>query len=70
MAEKENIEAEPKQRIMDAAIKLFARNGYGSTGMRELAKEADVNLAMINGRRVTWLGRTRYWGFWTGSEVD
>jgi TetR/AcrR family transcriptional regulator len=41
-------EIEPKQRIMDAAIKLFARKGFAATGMRELSKEAGVNLAMIN----------------------
>lgn len=37
-----------KQRILDTAIRLFARQGFGATGMRELAREADVNLAMIN----------------------
>ena len=37
-----------KNRILDASIRLFARQGYCGTGMRELAKEADVNLAMIN----------------------
>jgi len=41
-------EIEPKQRILDAAIRLFAKKGYAATGMRELSKEADVNLAMIN----------------------
>jgi AcrR family transcriptional regulator len=41
-------EREAKQRILEAAIRLFARQGYGGTGMRELAREADVNLAMIN----------------------
>ena len=37
-----------KEHILQAAVKLFARQGYGNTGMRELAKEAGVNLAMIN----------------------
>ena len=46
--EHDTSEIEPKQRIMDAAIKLFAKKGYAATGMRELAKEAGVNLAMIN----------------------
>lgn len=40
--------AEAKERILEAAIRLFARRGYAGTGMRELANEAGVNLAMIN----------------------
>ncbi len=40
--------SESRQRIIDAAVKLFARHGYAGTGMRELAAEAGVNLAMIN----------------------
>jgi len=41
-------EPDSKQRILMAAVRLFARQGYGNTGLRELAKAADVNLAMIN----------------------
>lgn len=41
-------EIEPKQRIKEAALKLFARNGYKGTGLREIAKEANVNVAMIS----------------------
>lgn len=41
-------ELEPKERIMAAAIKLFAKKGFAAVGVRELAKEAGVNLAMIN----------------------
>ncbi len=37
-----------RERILEAAVHLFARQGYGNTGMRELAAAADVNLAMIN----------------------
>jgi AcrR family transcriptional regulator len=37
-----------KQRILDTAVKTFARKGYASTGVRELAENAGVNLAMIN----------------------
>jgi len=47
MAEQET-GAEPKERILQAAIRLFARYGYGGTGLRTLATEARVNLAMIN----------------------
>jgi AcrR family transcriptional regulator len=44
----DNTDPEPKQRIFDAAVQLFARKGYGATGMREIAHQAEVNLAMIN----------------------
>ena len=37
-----------RDRIIRAAVKLFARQGYAGTGLRELASAADVNLAMIN----------------------
>lgn len=37
-----------RQRIVDTAVILFARKGFAATGLRELAKEAEVNLAMIN----------------------
>jgi AcrR family transcriptional regulator len=39
---------ESRDRILHAAVTLFARQGYGNTGLRELAVAADVNLAMIN----------------------
>ena len=39
---------ESRQRILDAAVKLFARHGYAGTGLRELATTAGVNLAMVN----------------------
>ncbi len=42
------LEIEPRERILAAALTLFARQGFDRTGMRELAREADVNLAMIN----------------------
>ncbi len=37
-----------RERIVRAAVKLFARRGFAGTGLRELASAADVNLAMIN----------------------
>lgn len=37
-----------KEKILQAAIKLFSLNGFENTSMRELATEADINLAMIN----------------------
>jgi len=46
MAKKEKREA--KERIFEAATSLFARKGYAAVGTREIAKEADVNVSMIN----------------------
>ncbi|HEB49574.1 MAG TPA: TetR/AcrR family transcriptional regulator, partial [Desulfobulbus sp.] len=37
-----------RQRILKEAERLFARQGYSGTGLRELAAAAGVNLAMIN----------------------
>ena len=38
----------PRERIMEAAVRLFAKKSFAATGVRELAKEAGVNLAAIN----------------------
>lgn len=39
----------PKQlEIMDIALGLFAGNGYDNTSVRDIAKAADVNVAMIS----------------------
>jgi AcrR family transcriptional regulator len=46
MANNQKIDA--KQRIFDAAVKLFAKKGYAAVGTREIAKEADVQASMIN----------------------
>lgn len=40
--------SDTRKRIVDTAVILFARKGFAATGLRELAKEAEVNLAMIN----------------------
>ncbi len=37
-----------RERILAAAERLFARQGFSGTGLRELAAAAGVNLAMIN----------------------
>jgi AcrR family transcriptional regulator len=39
---------EAKKRIFDAAVRLFARKGYTAVGVREIAKEANVQISMIN----------------------
>jgi AcrR family transcriptional regulator len=39
---------EAKQRIFNAARSLFAQKGYDAVGTREIAKSANVNIAMIN----------------------
>ncbi len=41
-------EANPKQRIFQAAVSLIARKGYEATGIRAIAKAAGVNIARIN----------------------
>ena len=40
--------ADSKQRILETGVAIFARKGYGNAGLRELADQAEVNLAMIN----------------------
>lgn len=47
-SKKKQTTTESRDRILRAAVTLFARRGYGNTGLRELATAADVNLAMIN----------------------
>lgn len=44
---KENPKA-AKQKILEAAICLFANKGYTGVGVREIAKTAGVNISMIS----------------------
>jgi len=37
-----------KEKILDAAEKLFADRGFASTSLRDITAEADVNLAAVN----------------------
>ena len=48
MSKKRNHTSNSKERILQTAISLFARNGFAETGMRELAAESEVNLSMVN----------------------
>jgi len=41
-------EKKAKDRILEAAIGLFAQKGYSATGLREIVKAADVSVAMVN----------------------
>jgi len=44
----DNKKLEAKERIFDAAVRLFAQKGYAAVGIREIAKEAEVQISMIN----------------------
>ena len=37
-----------EQKIIKAASKLFTQKGYAATKTREIAEEADINLALLN----------------------
>lgn len=37
-----------KTRILDAAEKLFGKNGFDATSLRDITAEAEVNLAAVN----------------------
>lgn len=39
---------EKKEQILDVAEHLFSKNGFAGTSIRELAKEAGINIAMIS----------------------
>lgn len=39
---------EPKQRILDAALELFAEKGFKATTIRDICKKAEVSLALVN----------------------
>jgi AcrR family transcriptional regulator len=47
VAQKE-LASDPKNRIFIAATKLFVRKGYEAVGVREIVREANVNIAMVN----------------------
>jgi AcrR family transcriptional regulator len=48
MPPKDRTIPEPKIRIFNAAASLFVNKGFEAVGVREITKEAKVNIAMIN----------------------
>lgn len=40
--------AETRRRVLAAASKLFAQHGYDGVGMRDLAREAEANVAAVH----------------------
>jgi AcrR family transcriptional regulator len=46
--EDNKIHTDPKERIIEAASNLFSSYGYSAVGVRDIAKEAEVNISMIS----------------------
>jgi AcrR family transcriptional regulator len=44
----EKQEKQSRERIIEAATRLFCRKGFSATGLREIVKEAGVSVAMVN----------------------
>ena len=42
------IENKTKEKILKTATKLFAQKGYDGTGVREIARNSNVNVALIS----------------------
>lgn len=69
----QNRQVETRERILDAAERLFMTHGYDGTSMRQITGEAEVNLAAVNyhfgskellikevfRRRLDWLNEER-----------
>ncbi|MDD2885818.1 MAG: TetR family transcriptional regulator [Dechloromonas sp.] len=69
----ENRQVDTRERILDAAERLFMAHGYDGTSMRQITSEAAVNLAAVNyhfgskeslmqevfRRRLDWLNEER-----------
>ena len=45
---KTELKKDPKRKIFQTAIHLFARRGYDAVGIREIARTAGVQISMIN----------------------
>ncbi|TCK84726.1 TetR/AcrR family transcriptional regulator [Albibacterium bauzanense] len=46
--EKQGIDASTEEKIKEAARVVFTRKGFVSTTVRDIAAEADINLALVN----------------------
>src|SRR5690606_212723 len=46
--EKQSIDASTEEKIKEAARVVFTRKGFVSTKVRDIAAEADINLALVN----------------------
>lgn len=46
--EKQGIDASTEEKIKEAARVVFTRKGFVSTKVRDIAAEADINLALVN----------------------
>ena len=42
------LQPESRDRILKAAIRLFAKKGYNGTSVRDIVKEAGINISMIS----------------------
>ncbi|MHA4812530.1 TetR/AcrR family transcriptional regulator [Flavitalea flava] len=45
---KKTIDQTAEEKIKEAARKIFTKNGYAATRTRDIAKEAGINLALLN----------------------
>ena len=39
---------EGKERILNAAVKLFSEKGYNATSVRDIVSEANINVSMVS----------------------
>jgi len=45
---KKNLDTPTEERLKEAARKVFTQKGYAATRVRDIAAEADMNLALVN----------------------
>jgi len=48
MPKKTDIDTSTEERLKEAARVVFTRNGYAATKVRDIAAEANINLALVN----------------------
>src|SRR5438128_2529777 len=47
-SDKANIDASTEEKLKEAARIVFTRKGYAATKVRDIAAEANINLALVN----------------------